>query len=85
ELARQVANQSARLEQQVDWLHRVLYGRPASAREKSTMAAAFSELVASELLEVEATDEKDHAAVSLLAWQHITHTMLCSNEFIHLR
>jgi hypothetical protein len=39
----------------------------------------------SELSEDANADGNNRAAVELSAWQHVIHTMLCSNEFIHLR
>ena len=79
-LARQLTNQPARFEEQLDRLHRVLYGRPVTDREALRLSAAFTELTDQE--QAEANDSK---AVALFAWRHIIHTMLCSNEFIHIR
>jgi hypothetical protein len=79
-LAEQVMNQSTRFEDRLDWLHRTLYGRPVTDREVLTLLDALSELS-----EDANADGNNRAAVELSAWQHVIHTMLCSNEFIHLR
>ena len=79
-LARQLADRPAVRDEQLDWLHRILYGRPINDRELLALSAAVTELADGG--KAEATDSK---AVALSAWQHIIHTMLCSNEFIHIR
>jgi len=79
-LAGQLMERSASFDARVDWLHRCLFGRPATDREVSALSAVFSALV-----EDEAAAGKAQAASEVSAWQHIIHTMLCSNEFIHIR
>jgi hypothetical protein len=79
-LAGQLMSRSARFEEQLDWLHRTLFGRPATDREAITLSAAFTELTDEEM-----PGRKDSEAGALSVWQHIIHTMLCSNEFIHIR
>lgn len=75
-LAAKAMKRSASFNPRVDWLHRCLFGRPATGREVSTLSAVFED---------EAAAGKDQAASELSAWQHIIHTMLCSNEFIYIR
>lgn len=79
-LAGQVMERSASFDARVDWLHHFLFGRPATDQEVSTLSA-----VVSALAEGEAAAGKDQAVRELSAWQHIIHTMFCSNEFIHIR
>ncbi|MFT5323317.1 MAG: hypothetical protein ACI8P0_001166 [Planctomycetaceae bacterium] len=79
-LAGQLMSRSTGFDEQLDWLHRTLYGRPVSDREASTLAAAFTEFIEDE--KAEGTGQQSSASS---VWQHIIHTMLCSNEFIHIR
>ena len=85
ELAVQVAIQPGDFETRVNWLHRLLYGRPATDREASTLSEVLSDFTEFEFSKAEATDRKDEAAAALFAWEHLIHTMLCSNEFTHIR
>jgi hypothetical protein len=80
ELAKHVSKRPIGFDQQTDRLHLLLFGRPTTDGERSTLAAAFTELLAAANTERQAA-----GAGELFAWQHIIHTMLCSNEFIHLR
>ncbi len=79
-LAERVAQQTGSFEEQVDWLHRLLYARAATDSEISTLALVFTELSASEA--AEQTSDNDATA---FAWQHIIHTMICANAFIYLQ
>lgn len=79
-LARQFSTLPSGFDQRSDRLHRILYGRPVTVGETSTLALAFAELLAAA-----SKDGKDNDEGELFAWLHIIHTMLCSNEFIHLR
>jgi hypothetical protein len=85
ELARQVTKQQAHFNVRADWLHRLLFGRPATDRETSTLSEVFSELTDSALAGAEAAIRKDKTKAALFAWEHVIHAMLCSNEFIHIR
>nr|MBC8356726.1 DUF1553 domain-containing protein [Planctomycetota bacterium] len=77
-LARRVTQQAGSFEDRANWLHFLLYGRPAIDAEISTLASAFEELSAASA--VSGDDDSDASA-----WQHIVHTMICANEFIHIR
>ena len=79
-LAEHVSQQLRDFDLQVDWLHRTLYGRPARSAEVSTLVAAFENLTDSASSQKDA-DRSDRTA----AWQHLIHTMICANEFIHIQ
>jgi hypothetical protein len=55
----------------INWLHRLMFGRNASAVESKLLNAHLQSLRKSQ-------SEAD-------AWQHLVHSLICSNEFIHLR
>ena len=78
-VAERVAQQTRSFERRIDWLHRLLYGRPATDGEVATVRAAFADLA-----EDDADARRDHDPNSVV-WQHIIHAMLCANEFIHIR
>lgn len=79
-LAERVSQQTGSCADQVDWLVRRVYGRPASEAETSTLAAAFAALSASA-----PANRQGNGDTSVFAWQQIIHTMICANEFIHIR
>lgn len=79
-LADQLMSRSVSFEERLDWLHQILYGRRVTEQEILTLSAAFVVLT-----ENEKAESADSRAVELTAWQHIIHTMFCSNEFIHIR
>ena len=79
-LAETVTRQTRAFEDQVDWLSRLLYGRPATERETSTLDSMFRKLAATDVSDLRSGEDPES-----FAWQHIIHTMICADEFIHLR
>ena len=69
-----------KFEEQVESLYLLLYGRPARQEETRTLATAFETLSARA-----AAEQQNDEETSAFAWQHIIHTMLCANEFIHIK
>ncbi|MCA9122567.1 MAG: DUF1553 domain-containing protein [Planctomycetaceae bacterium] len=77
-LAYIVSQQPGPFEERTNWLYRVLYGRPATEQETATLELAFDELASSNV-------SRDGERADLWTWQQIVHTLVCANEFIHIR
>ena len=75
DLAKQVMRIEASFAEQVDQLHLILYGRNATDGEIETLAVAFEAL----------RGEVSESEAQRFAWQQIIHTMICANEFLHIR
>ena len=80
-LAKQVATQDRSVPDRIDWLYRRLYCRPATGVETETLAASFVKLAEFDRVGHKTTADKSDVS----AWQHLIHTMMCANEFIHVR